>query len=362
VLADIAAHDDSADGWDAEEVALVLRIAGPTATSRLAEAVRLRGPLRSTWSALAAGRITARHATVLAQETRHLDDPVAIAVQDRVLARAEEQPLGRFRAAVRRAVHALDPAGQQQRHVAAAEQRRVIITPDEDGMAQLWALLPAPGAATIRAALNALAAQADTAADLRTADQLRADALVQLADAALADPALPRQHGRRPTVHVTLAASTLIGADDRPAELAGYGPITAATARELATEPGATWRRLITDDRGRLVRLDPATYRPTQALRDFVILRDQRCTFPGCAHPAQRCDLDHRDPAARGGVTDPANLHPLCRHHHRAKHQAGWRPSRTPDGTTRWASPTDHCYRSRPTPLPTTAPESPPPY
>lgn len=51
--------------------------------------------------------------------------------------------------------------------------------------------------------------------------------------------------GVRPNVHVTVAATTLLGLDDEPAELGGYGPIPASVARELAQE--GTWRRILTD-------------------------------------------------------------------------------------------------------------------
>ena len=53
-------------------------------------------------------------------------------------------------------------------------------------------------------------------------------------------------------VDVTVSLATLLGVDQAPGELAGYGPITAQTARRLAAT--GTWRRLITDP-----ATDPAT-------------------------------------------------------------------------------------------------------
>lgn len=44
----------------------------------------------------------------------------------------------------------------------------------------------------------------------------------------------------RTEVRVTVALSTLLGLDDAPADLAGYGPITAEAARALARD--GTWR------------------------------------------------------------------------------------------------------------------------
>ena len=60
----------------------------------------------------------------------------------------------------------------------------------------------------------------------------------------LADPHLVKAHGQRPSIQVTIAASTLMGLDHQPAELDGYGAITAAMARRIASDPTAQWRVL----------------------------------------------------------------------------------------------------------------------
>lgn len=115
---------------------------------------------------------------------------------------------------------------------------------------------------------------------------------------------------------------------------------------------------MLVDDDGRLLARAKRGYRPPAELVQLVMARDRCCTFPGCARPAASCDLDHLQPFRTGGQSTAANLHALCRRHHRAKHQAGWRPARTDIGTTEWLSPTGHRYRSRPEPLP--APARPP--
>jgi hypothetical protein len=80
----------------------------------------------------------------------------------------------------------------------------------------------------------------------------------------------------------------------------------------------------------------------------FVRLRDRHCTAPGCRRSAWNCDLDHarRHP---DGPTCPCNLHPLCRRHHRMKHETPTRVERRPDGTTVWTYPTGHVYVVPPT-------------
>lgn len=83
-----------------------------------------------------------------------------------------------------------------------------------------------------------------------------------------------------------------------------------------------------------------------------VLSRDRTCTFPGCAVPAFRCDLDHvrrpspPGPGATQEATDvgPDELISLCRHHHVVRARHGWRPELAADGTVRWTSPTGHRY------------------
>jgi hypothetical protein len=220
-------------------------------------------------------------------------------------------------------------------------------------MAELWALLPVEGAAAVMAAVDALAS-VTSADDPRSGDQRRADALVDLGVAALHDPRLPRAQGLRPAIQVTVALSTLLGVDEQPGELAGHGPIPATLARRLAADESGTWRRLVTDPlTGGLLDYARTTYRPPKDLAEFVIARDQTCTFPTCSRRAHRCELDHRIAYDSGGSTSPENLGTLCKRHHTAKHQTGWTPHREPDGHHAWTSPTGHHYHSRPPDLPT---------
>jgi hypothetical protein len=142
--------------------------------------------------------------------------------------------------------------------------------------------------------------------------------------------------------------STLLGCDEQPAHLDGYGPITAALARHLATDDTGTWRRLVTDDTGQLLDHGRKTYRPPANLTHHIITRDNTCTFPGCRHPAKLCDLDHSNAWSNGGGTDPNNVAALCQRHHHAKHHAGWHVKHLPDGTSAWTSPTGHTYARPP--------------
>ena len=147
-------------------------------------------------------------------------------------------------------------------------------------------------------------------------------------------------------VHVTVAASTAVGLDDQPGELAGYGPVPASMARQLAA--GSPWRKVSTDpDTGAVVEVGRTAYSPSAALADLVRTRDRTCRFPGCRQPARRCDLDHVIPWPDGPTT-AGNLAALCRHHHRLKHQTRWTVRAGPGGELRWTSPAGQSYSTTP--------------
>jgi hypothetical protein len=171
-----------------------------------------------------------------------------------------------------------------------------------------------------------------------------------------------------PRVQITISASTLIGTDDNPAWLHGYGPIIASMARDIAAT--GTWRCAITDPtHGTLLGLGTGTYtptyHPTQRLRRFLQSRDRVCRVPGCNTPAELCDIDHRTPWLQGGPTCECNTECLCKTHHKMKHECGFTltPSTDPNdppGTLIWTTPAGHGFPSYPPQLADPDPESSP--
>lgn len=91
--------------------------------------------------------------------------------------------------------------------------------------------------------------------------------------------------------------------------------------------------------------------RPTATDAAYVRARDRRCMFPGCRMPASRCDIDHRRRHTDGGPSTTDNLQPLCRRHHRAKDERGWRLCQFGDSHYLWTSPLGQSYLVRPEPL-----------
>jgi hypothetical protein len=84
---------------------------------------------------------------------------------------------------------------------------------------------------------------------------------------------------------------------------------------------------------------------PTQ--RAALAVRDGGCVFPDCARPLGWCEGHHLVHWLDGGPTDLANLALLCRAHHRAVHEGGWRLARGPDGRLT-AHPPHRQHRHRP--------------
>src|SRR5262249_43957567 len=166
-----------------------------------------------------------------------------------------------------------------------------------------------------------------------------------------------RAGATKTVVRVTVPISTLMGLDDEPGELAGYGPIPAGVARDIAA--GGTWKRLLTDPvSGTLLDYGRTTYRPPAGLADFVRARDHHCVFPACSRPADACDIDHRN-AYPDGPTSEENLECLCRHHHRLKHEAGWTVEYH-NGVHVWTTPDGHRYHRQPHPIAEPTPPPPP--
>ena len=182
--------------------------------------------------------------------------------------------------------------------------------------------------------------------DARSADMKRADALTALAGFALAASSEDVALHRRPiTVNVTIDLPTLLGLNENPGQLAGYGAIPASVARALASD--GKWKRFITDPQsGALLDYGRETYSPPQALIDFLIARDRTCRFPGCRRSAALSDLDHAQSWEEGGTTSLDNLGALCRRHHLLKTHGGWSIESRADGSCTWTSPLGKIYQT----------------
>jgi Domain of unknown function (DUF222) len=338
------------DDWVRDEIALALKMSGRSARNRMHVARVLAGSLPGTHRLLESGQLSVRHAFAMVELCAGVSDAVAARVEARVLAKAPHQDVGHFRRSVRRALIALNPIESRDAHEIACAERNVQLVPEPNGMASVVATLPAIEARALFLAVDALARARHQAAGGRASGvgigARRADALMALADAALADRRLPKTHGRRVELQVVIDAATLLALADNPAELIGYGPVPPHLARELAGD--ARWRRLVTDPvSGQLLDYGRRSYKTPQPLADYVAARDVSCRIPGCRCPATLCDIDHVRAFAQGGQTASHNCISLCRRHHRAKTKRLWKLDFKPDGSITLTTRAGMKYRLR---------------
>ena len=170
-------------------------------------------------------------------------------------------------------------------------------------------------------------------------DAHRADAMTAIAALFLeTNEDQVMNHGRPVTVNLTIDLPTLLGLNENPGQLSGYGAIPAAVARELAAD--GKWRKFITDPTtGNLLDFGRESYLPPQALRDFLLARDKTCRFPGCRRSGLKGEIDHVIPWEEGGETSRSNLGLLCKRHHQLKTHGGWKLESFEDGSCEWTSP-----------------------
>jgi hypothetical protein len=341
-----------------DEVAARLSISSGSASFRIGLAIELAGGLTATAAALAAGEIDVQKAHSIADGCRYLDPGAAAEVEAVVLARAGDQTNAQLKKSVRKAAIAADPVAAQQRHVAAKNERGVWLTPLDDGMAEVRAVLAAADALKVYNVVTAAALSTKLAGgETRNTGQLRADFLLAPFAEAIATGELA---GVVPTklafgsrgcgeANVTVPASVIMGVSNTPGELTGYGAITAEVSKELARD--RAMRRIVTNPvDGSFLAADTATYRPSAVLRRHIQLRDGTCRFKTCDRPSLICDLDHskRHPDGR---TCEGNMGPFCERHHIFKHALDGalahlkQPS---PGTFVWTMPTGHVYTTTP--------------
>jgi hypothetical protein len=344
------------DESEREDISTALRLAPATAQSRIDIARTLVNNLPNTCSALVTGEISSAHATVIARETAvairdGAPESIVFEIEQRAIAYAEFHTPGQLANHVRKSVALFAPEEFEETVSRATALRRISCYNEADGMSTVVAILPAAEAQVVMNSIEAFILRQDQlqnqidgvhpreAAEKLTIDQRRADALSSICANFLSEISETVTPQRRPlTVNVTIDLPTLLGLAENPGQLAGYGPIPAAVARELASD--AKWKRFITEPQtGNLLDFGRESYEPPQNLKDFLIARDRTCRFPGCRRSALLSDLDHAESWESGGSTSPDNIGALCRRHHRLKTHDGWGIESFADGSCTWTSP-----------------------
>jgi hypothetical protein len=240
--------------------------------------------------------------------------------------------------------------------------RQLHVWEDHDGTVVLRGrLTPEVGALLLRALAAAretlyqqrrdaerTAPPADPSADPPTRAQQQADALALLAEAALhhgLDPGPPAER-YQVVVHVDAPA---LADPDQPGQsaLEGGARVPAETSRRLACDASRVVMRH--DEDGRVVEVGARTRTIPPALRRALQHRDRGCRFPGCGLPLG--EGHHVRHWAEGGPTTLGNLALLCRRHHRAVHEEGYRVERQPDGALHFRRPDGRLLPEVPPPV-----------
>jgi hypothetical protein len=232
--------------------------------------------------------------------------------------------------------------------------RALHVYQDEDGMVVVRGrLAPEVGAVLVQAlaaardALYQQTRRADVSAETPTMAQQEADALALVAQTALHHGIDPGAPGERYQVVVHVDAAALADPDQPGQSVLEDGVrVSAETSRRLACDASRVVMRH--DPHGRVVDVGARTRTIPPALRRALHHRDRGCRFPGCR--LRFAEGHHVRHWANGGPTTLSNLALLCRRHHRAVHEEGYRLGVEPNGELRF-----HCPDGRP------LPEVPPP-
>src|SRR5882672_8000650 len=232
------------------------------------------------------------------------------------------------------------------------KSRALHLYQDEDGMVVIRGrLAPEVGAVLIQALTAAREALyhkahaqnvpagtsgADVSVEPPAMPQQQADALGLIAETALHHGIDPGTPGERYQVVVHVDAPVLADPDAPGQSVLDDGVhVSAETSRRLACD--ATRVVMRHDPDGQVTEVGARTRTIPPALRRALHYRDGTCRFPGCARRfGQGHHIRHW---ANGGPTTLSNLALLCRWHHRAVHEAGYRMERQPDGQLRFWRP-----------------------
>ncbi|WP_258059916.1 HNH endonuclease signature motif containing protein [Arthrobacter sp. ZGTC212] len=371
----------------AEEAAAILHLPTNTAKMLMSEAGRLCTTHTATLARLEDGALGYGHVQTVLDQSQNVPDSELAGFEAALLeAAGAGQTSSQFRVKARRLRENRYPDTIPVRHKSAFERRRVCLVPEEDGMSWLSALLPAARAQLVYTQLTTAARGEQGAGDPRGVDQLRADILADLldgdedaSDAGGLDSGgrdrgdshsveaggrdrrdRDRDSGRdtkdnrarararaRTEILVLITAETLVGADEQPAELHGYGPISPETARRLARQ-AAHWTPVERHpDTEEILRVGRRRKVPA-GLQRWLRARDGTCRFPGCRTNAVIAEIDHTKPWSHGGSTDHDNLEHLCKRHHMFKSRGFWKAHQRSPGIIEWTSPGGRTYRTDP--------------
>ena len=156
--------------------------------------------------------------------------------------------------------------------------------------------------------------------------------------AARARRSSPARCARRPPTSASTPSAAPAAGRQTVLDEAGGIHVSAETARRMACDAATVTMRH--GSGGEILDVGRRTRTISPALRRALAARDRQCRFPGCGN--LRCDAHHLGHWADGGRTALDNLVLLCRRHHRAVHEEGFRVTLDADGGVQFVGPDGH--------------------
>jgi hypothetical protein len=317
---------DAVDAWNADCLGPVSWLATRCglvrgAAARLIRTARFLRRHPQTAKALDAADVRVSHVELLAAAVRRRDDlyerDQAVLLDSAAMVEVQDFPK------VTRTWAAFADDELARREAAFGFDRRGVTLSPTIGGSALSGFLDPEASALVDSVLDD-AQPPDGAHDTRTRAQRHADALVLLCERARG-AALPAS---RPIAGV----EAVFDHDGSRCDIDGFGPVPRSTVERLLCD--CALGRVAMKGRSQVLDLGRRTRIVPERLRRAIVLRDEHCQFPGCRAPASWCDVHHLVAWLLGGETNLDNCALLCRRHHVAVHEGGWKLVRGPNGLT----------------------------
>jgi hypothetical protein len=259
---------EAPDEWSADEIRAALSWTRSAADTQLSLAWDLTRRIPAVFAALDHGHIDVPKTKIFSEWTTGLSDEQARQICDELLPDAPTLTTGHLGERIKRLAIAIDPDWARKRYEEAVRERKIVGYRNADGTGNLCGYqLPADQVAAASAHMGELARKVKRAGDGRPIDHIRADLFLGMtegtftgytetdiighmlavarqdtddghhvadADAARGNDAGVGRHddqsgpgqGQRAGVEIRTELTTLLGMDDHPAEIAGWGMCT----------------------------------------------------------------------------------------------------------------------------------------
>ena len=280
---------------------------------RLSFADTVRDHSPTTWAAFVDGRVDLARVREIGHTIGQLKRTESVHRLDRrVVEYAQTHTVAELRGWLRRFVRRVEADLAIERADDERTKRHVSVQHGDDSMGWLSAYLPSHELAAIEDRLRRSARRPVDPDDERTIAQRDADQLV--AWCTESDGATTVVDAN---IAVTIGADVLAGANPGFAESTdGRWGVPARWIADVVASGSTFWHRIISDPVSDDILAHEYLGRFAPDVLNIALrFLHGTCQGPGCMVPAERCDIDHRQPFP-GGPTTGDNLGPFCRRHH----------------------------------------------